>query len=315
MNKRYKKIINISIFVLVVCFVSINIGEFSSLSRLTIQEISSLVIVLLLFFITTGVTFALLVNLVGIQLSKIEIVGLSFLTNMVNYLAPLRPGAAVKAMYLKSVKDLEYSRFSSVLAANAFLALGTTSGVAIILLIHNWYFHDFLPIELLAISLVLCLLSMSPFVVKSFSWITPTGKSKFSVIVNNAIFGFEQIRENRMGILLVCTSLIIQFMLAGMLMYLVFGSIGIELTYRMALLLGVFTALANLFTVTPNNMGVQEAVIGYLIVVVGEDFNQGIVGAALLRTIHIALTFLIGSLFVQRMLIKADLSITKMMPR
>ena len=50
-----------------------------------------------------------------------------------------------------------------------------------------------------------------------------------------------------------------------------------------ALVLGVFTSMSNFFTLTPNNLLVQEAVVAYLFTVVGYDFSTGLVGAGLAR--------------------------------
>ncbi len=315
MQQKYKNLITIVILLLAIWFVSKNLEEFSSLKNISSTDVFGISVVILVFFAATGLTFSLLVNLVDTHLSKLEIVALSFLTNMVNYLAPLRPGAAVKAMYLKSAKGLNYSRFSSVFAANVFLVLATTSCAGLILLGLNWYVYHFLPWELLAVSLALFLLSISPFAVKNFSWIKLKGEGKFAGTINNAVIGFEKIRDQRTGVLLVCSSIVFQFLVSGLIMVLVYGSIGIDLTYQMALMLGVFTALANLITITPNNVGVQEAVMGYLVMIMGQDFNQGVVGASILRAIHLALTFSIGSLLVHRMMVKAELSFREMLPR
>ncbi len=313
MKQKYRNLITFAILILAVWYVSVNRQAFSTLEALGAGDIAIISAVLLVFFAATGLTFSLLVNLVETRLSSLEIVALSFLTNMVNYLAPLRPGAAVKAMYLKSVKGLEYSRFSSVFAANAFLVLATTSAAALIILGLNWYYHNLLPWELLAVSLALFLLSLAPFIVPSFSWMKLRGRGRVADAIDKAIDGFEQIRGQKAGVMLVCTSVVFQFLVSGLLMMLVYASIDIDLPYRMALLLGIFTSLANLFTVTPNNVGVQEAVMGYLVVIKGGDFNQGLVGAAILRAIHLALTFSVGLLLVNRMLLKADLNFREMM--
>ncbi len=314
MLQRYKNLLTLVIFILAAVFIWFNVEQFLILKNLRVVDIASISATLLLFFVASGVTFHLLLNLVGVRLRNLEVVGLSFLTNMVNYLAPLRPGAAIKAMYLKSVKELDYSRFTSVFAANAFLVLATTSGFAMLLLGFNWYSYGLLPWDLLLVSLAFFTLSMIPFTVKSLSWIKIEGKGNIPNTINNAIEGFEQIRGQKLGITLVCGSVIFQFMVSGVLMLLVYKSIGIELSYQIALMLGVFTALANLFTITPNNMGVQEAVMGYLVMVMGGDFNQGFVGAVILRAIHLALTFSVGSLLVQRMLMKANLKFKQVLP-
>ncbi len=314
MEQRYKNLISFIVLIIVIWYVSLHYKEFLVLQDLSARNIFEIGIVLFVFFFATGFTFSLLVKLAGTRLSGLEIVALSFLTNMINYIAPLRPGAVVKAMYLKSSKNLNYSNFSSIFAANAFLSMATTSVVAILLLGLNWSANGVLPHELLAVSVILLFLSISPFLFKNFSWIKIKREGKIAGIINNAINAFEQLREQKKGIALICGSIVIQFLIAGVTMMQVYGAIGIDLTYQMALMLGVFTALANLFTITPNNMGVQETVMGYLVMVMGGDFNQGIVGAAILRAIHVALTFSLGSILVHRMLVKSNLTFRQMLP-
>lgn len=84
-------------------------------------------------------------------------------------------------------------------------------------------------------------------------------------------------------------------------------SVGIELSFYAALMLRVFTALANLFTITPNNIGVQEIVMAYLFTVLGVDFSTGLFGASLLRVVHILLTFGLGSILIYVMISRHDL--------
>jgi uncharacterized membrane protein YbhN (UPF0104 family) len=314
MGQKRKILINVAIFVLSIWYLSTHYEEFSSLRSLRGYDITIVGGLLLFFFITTGFTFSLLINLTGNKLTALEVVALSFLTNIVNYLAPLRPGAAVKAIYLKSVKRLDYTRFSSVFAANAFLVLFTTCGVALMLLGINWYMYDLILWELLTVIIILLIFSILPFLVRNFSWIKLEGQGKFARTINNIIKGFEQIREQKTGVSLVCFSIVLQFLISGLIMMQVYQAIGVSLTYQTALMLGVFTALANLFTVTPNNIGVQEAIMGYLLMVMGGDFDQGVVGATMLRAMHILLTFSLGSILVQRMLVKANLKFRQMIP-
>ena len=84
MNQKYKNLATVAILILAVGYVGINRNEFSSLGSLGSWDILAISAALLVFFVTTGLTFSLLVSLVDTRLSFLEIVALSFLTNMVN---------------------------------------------------------------------------------------------------------------------------------------------------------------------------------------------------------------------------------------
>ena len=81
-----------------------------------------------------------------------------------------------------------------------------------------------------------------------------------------------------------------------------------------ALLLGVFASISNFFTITPNNVGVQEIVMAYLYTITGLDFTNGLLGAGLIRAVHIALTFGLTPIFTYLMLKSANLSLSAILP-
>ena len=90
----------------------------------------------------------------------------------------------------------------------------------------------------------------------------------------------------------------------------VFRSLGVPIGFLSALVIGVFTAIANFFTITPNNLGIQEAVIAYLLSVTGFDFATGVIGAGLSRVIHMIITFSLAPLFMHTLFKSENLKLT-----
>lgn len=266
---------------------------------------------LFIFFLTTGLTFTLLVRLVGQRLTIIEILGLTFLTNLINYLGPVRPGAAAKAMYLKSEKKLPYSTFSAVLAANSFVLLFITGITGLALLFILWNASNVLQIQLFIVCIAVTCLSALPFLLR-LSHINSTGV--FWDFINNAIEGFKNIKSQRISLLMVCASILLQFIISALLMIFAYSAIGDDLSLTMALVIGVFTSLSNMFTLTPNNIGVQELIMAYLYSILGMDFNHGLLGAALIRAIHIFLTLIFTPIFTYWMLRKSSFQWKDVLP-
>ena len=309
-----KNVIQI-IFTLVIMIVGItylyvNRTQLSVLKQVYYEYIIILFVITLLFFYITGYTFKLLVSLMNVNLSVIETLGLSILTNFGNYLGPIRPGAALKAMYLKSSRGLTYTKFTSVLAANTFLALLMTGSTGIILLFLLKKENLQPPTLLFFICAGLIFSSMLPFIYK-----TPNIKAKGRItkFLQSTLEGFAVIRTQQGKLILICLNFIAQFFVAALINKITFNSLGVSITFLSALTIGVFTSIANLITITPNNLGVQEAVIAYLFTITGFDFSTGIIGAGLARVIHMIITFALTPVFTHYLLKSKNLSLRKLL--
>ncbi len=258
-------------------------------------------------------TFAVLVSLVDVRISAVEAFGLSLLTNFSNYFGPARPGAAIKAMYLKRTKALPYTRFASVLAASACL-LSLTTGLTGMAALAWQTFHgvDAPPI-LTAICAALVLAAVVPFVVRAPSLERRTGR--IARLVRSALESFAVIRSRRLGLLKVCALLIAQFLVTAVCNQVAFSLLGFSLAFPSALVIAVFTSMMSLFAITPNNLGLQEALVAYLFFVAGFDFSAGVIGAGLVRVIHILITFGLTPIFVHLMQRPTNLTIAHLMGR
>jgi len=262
-------------------------------------DLAKLFLFTLLFFYVTGYTFARILSLLGIRLTNEEILGLSILTNFGNYLGPIRPGAAIKAVYLKKAKGVAYSSFASIFAANAFVAIFMMGGAGVGLL---WILppEDVdVPEYLQLVCVGLVCISMIPLYIK-----LPvlTSENRLVSILRNAVEGFHTIRSRKSGLAIISLTFLVQFVVAGLINQTVYIAIGAPITFLFAVAIGVFTSIANLFTITPNNLGVQEVVIAYIVTLAGYDFSTGLVGAALARAVHMAVTFALAPIFSHRLM-------------
>lgn len=269
-------------------------AQLTVLAQIELMELVKLTLVLFLFFVLTGYTFRLLVDLVGIKLSLLETVGLSILTNFGNYLGPARPGAVLKAAYLKSTKGLSYSYFGAVLAANSFVVFFMTGLVGLVLLVSLYLAGETVPALLGGACCVLIAVSFIPYGVKKIK-IIPI--AKLPSVIKKSLEGFSIIREQRVKLLYVCISFLGQFALSAILYIVAFAALEEPITFLSAMIIGVFTSVANFFTITPNNLGIQEIVSAYLLVITGYDFTTGVIGVSLIRIIHMLITFSLAPVF------------------
>ena len=309
-RKNWMRLVHIMVTVAVLVvgavYIHLNRDQLAVLAELSMGELVSLTLCIMLYFVCTGYTFYLLVSMLSVKLSPVEWIGLTFLTNAVNYLGPIRPGVVAKAAYLKQQKKMAYSRFSAILAANGFL-LFLYSGIAgLALLFLIWLTAGTISYPLILVCVTLVAGAMTPFVVR-FSRVERQGR--VWNIVNNAIAGFEEIRVQRGKILGVGVSVIAQYLLSASCSMIAYRALGFDLDFLAALLIGVFTSISNFFTITPNNLGVQEVVIGYLSTIVGLDFSSGLISAGVIRAIHMALSFGLAPLFSHLLLKPAGLTL------
>ncbi len=311
MKKTLRYLPTLIVVVLGVVYIYFNADKFTPLLALRPADVLPIVGVLFLFFLVTGYTFYLLVSLVSVRLSLVELVGLTFLTNFGNYLGPTRPGAAIKAIYLKGHRGLPYATFSAVLAANSFLIFFISGLTGLVLLAALWLQTGVLSMLLVAICAALLGLAGLPLV---FRFRPIPRQGRFWSIVNSALVGFEQIKSQRGKLLAVCGSVLLQYVVSAWLMVVTYRALGQEISITTALIIGVFTSIANFFTITPNNLGVQEVVMAYLYTITGMDFNSGLLGASLIRAVHILLTFGLTPIFTYFMLRAANLSLVAILP-
>lgn len=243
------------------------------------------------FFVITGVTNKLLLAVVSVRLRAIEWLTLPLLGQFANYLLPTRPGAAVKAVYLKATHTVPYARFLAVLAAHGLLILFSSGTLGLLLLLSMWIETGIFSWTLAAVFLAIIGLAVLPLIVRLRSLPGVSGQGRLARISREAITGFETFRSQGRMLLAVSASLLCQYLAVALFFTAAYRMLGIDVGFHAALMAGVFTAIAAFFTITPSNLGIQELMIAYLYSTIGLDFTSGLIGAGLFRALHIALTF------------------------
>jgi len=306
------KYIILTIFTLIgIAYIWSHLDVLEKLQAISISDVLMLFCVCFAFFLATGFTFYLLVSFLSIKLSVLETIGLTFLTSFGNYLGPARPGAVLKAIYLKGEKGLSYTRFTLVLAANSFLLLFVSGTTGVVLFFVMWADLTPMPIIVLAICLAMVGISLIPLFFLS-SRVQRNGK--VWDFLNKVIEGVEIIKGQRQRIFFVVFSIIIQYIIGAVLMVIAYGALGQNISILTALIIGVFTSILNLITITPNNLGIQEILTAYLFTISGMDFTLGLLGISLIRAAHIVLTFTFTPVVSYFMLKSADMPFSAILP-
>ena len=287
--------------------------NFSVLAELRSTELAALSLSIGVFSLATGYAFYLLAQALAVKLSPVEWLGLTFLGNALNYLSPVHPGTVVKAAYLKR-KGMAYSRFSSLLAAHSLIGLLCTGITGLVILALIWLERGIT----LPWLMVLCFALIA---VPTVSWLVPVShfrwRGRVWDLLNHALKGFDEIRSRQGMTIAVATTIIVQYIIGAFCFMIAFQALDFEVDFLTALVIGVFVPIFNLVAITPGNIGIQEMTVAYLYSVAGMNFTDGLVGAGLVRAVHVVLTFLCAPLLTYWMLNVARLgwsSLTTALP-
>lgn len=256
-----------------------------------------------LFFVATGYTFRLILALLKVDLTVGETIGLSMATNFGNYLGPTSPGAVLKAAYLKTVKGLRYSHFTAVFAVNNFLGFFVTGilGMALYFLFKAEY-----PSAPLVLALYSGVLAAGSFLFMVWRVPIVSWQGKIGDLARGIAEGFALIAGQKEKYAAILFSFVVQFVIRAALFYFVFAALGLPVTMLLAWGMAVYTSMFD-FYLTPNNLGIQEAILAYLFVLGGFEFSQGMVAAVVLRVVHLAVVFAVSPLFMFGLLRRANL--------
>jgi len=310
MKKIYQAIISFVTVAICVVYVYYHRGQLQMLKNLQVQDVVILMLLLFSFFCATGYTFKLILRLLKIELKATETIGLSVLTNFGNYLGPISPGSVIKAMYLKSTKQLNYTKFVSVFAANNFLAIFMTGFLGSILYFLIKVQFPQTPLFFLLINLGLIVGALIPFLFPAPKF---KKEGRVSQLWHSVVDGFNCIRHSKKELVVICFSYILQFICVAIAFKLTFKFLNVPISFLLSMVIAVYTAVITYFPVTPSNLGVQEAVAAYVFTLSGLDFATGMVGAGLFRVIHFIVVFAFTPVCVHILFTKQNLELKKLM--
>ncbi len=200
------------------------------------------------------------------------------LSNLANYLAPFQPGLAVR---LISLRQLGVSAWMTTHATVRQLQLSIWAAVGLFSL--AGIFNQILLIKIMAV------ISAFVFVL----WPILLRLVKLIVLEKCDNFKLAKKYKKELVDLLAPVSLtkfllpVAQYLLIAISVFIVYSDFGANIFLHDALLIAVATSLSALFSITPNNFGVQELLLGYSAHVTGLSVNDAISIAVLYRLAHL----------------------------
>lgn len=248
-----------------------------------------------LVFLMTGVNgyiTKLFLRRFNVEIGVREWFSVSVLNALGNYLTPFRGGMAFKGVYLKKRFSFSYSSFAATLAAS-YLLLFLSGGILALLLLGLLYlrsgvFQSRLFLFFALLSLLLLLPLFLPVSIRSGNPLIGKIKSVFD--------GWNIIRNDRHLIAALLLLLLLNYIFISFMYYFGFKTLGSDIGFIRAAVMGIITGYASVISITPGNLGLQEAVAGFTAQIMGSDFTHGLAVAAIIRIAQMAYLFTAGPL-------------------
>jgi uncharacterized membrane protein YbhN (UPF0104 family) len=229
-----------------------------------------------------GLLYLLMFRKLGARISYWESFSLTTLSIAANLFLPLRGGAGLRAVYLKRVYGLRYTKFAASLLVfyvlSAVIAsLGALAAVSWMMTVQGR--PGLSPI--LVVSLVVLAGSAStvyvPRLRRAGHWL----RDGLAAITE----GWYELRES--GTLLARLLAVAGLQMAGLLVSLwgAAAAIGVRLTLVEILVVGTLGVLSTLISLTPGSLGIYEATVGLAGAAVGMGGTEGVIAALVSRTV------------------------------
>jgi uncharacterized protein (TIRG00374 family) len=98
-----------------------------------------------------------------------------------------------------------------------------------------------------------------------------------------------------MGKLITLT--LVNIIIGALIFLIVFQSLGLNIPFRMALLIYLLSSFSVLINVTPGNLGVQEIITSLAAEILGVGADMGLLASLIIRAVTILAAFTLGPIF------------------
>lgn len=231
-----------------------------------------------------GFSFNILCGIYKIHLSFRDWFGLSFIANLLNQLLPYRPGIGFRFLYLKYRYQFTFSCFFNI---TLFSFLITLSASALIVCF-TWHFIH-LPQQFNKMFLTTGGIVLIMALIISLYFALPFLKSKIHAL-------HYLIQAPGMLIKVLCNNLLVHFLYA-LSFFIACKAMNTPLSFLDCLFFSGIITAAQIFPITPGNIGLLELLFGMMTQVLYQHFSMGFSIVALYRGSLWITSFFLGTLF------------------
>ncbi len=296
--------------ILLASYIGRHLSDFESLSNISFIYILLIGCCCLLALSVNGLFLKVLTIDFGIDLSFLEHFSISIVTSFGNTFLPMKGGAGLRAVYLKSKYNFDYSYFLSSLAGNYLVVFNVTSLAALIGMFSLYFvgegFHSFTACVFL---LLYVLTSWGIFYPPAvLDWIPVKLLREH---INQVLAGWQMIRKSRRTVLELFILTILYVMLSSLATWLEFAafgmkdSAGVSIGFLKSVSFTAIAILSLLISLTPAALGIKEGMLMLSSQFLGISPSQALAVSLLDRTMNftvLALFFGFASFHLKKQL-------------
>lgn len=230
----------------------------------------------------------------GIKLPSIDVVVFTFVASAMNLVLPLQIGSMVKAIHYKKKMRLTYSRYLSVISGTIIINLMVTFIVLIMSLfvtMIKWntdkkYIVIVSLVFIIGVAIVIVVLLFQERILK----ILP-----FKTYTLPVMTGFFEIFNNKRAMVVCSLNHLFMIILGGIRFATIFRCLDVSTGFVNGMLYYGLYCTSTIVPILPGNVGISEAIVGVMNLIIGSDFDVG-VAIVLINRIYYYVIALLGAL-------------------
>lgn len=283
-------IVNVLTIVIFVVYFYKNPIDTNKLKEIGFQLLLIISLIEILFtLINSYINYNILKNM-NKKTSFLDMFLLQFTNNFFNKIFP-KMGAGYRAYYLKKEYSISYSEFASTIAGLyviSFLTYGLIGLLSSIIIyykygiINNLIVIGFLGITIFNIFLIL----------KNPKINNP--KNKIIHTISRVLSGWNLIKENKKFVILLIFFTFLMIVLSSLQLKFVLKEFNVILDFIKLLFLSSISLFTSMANITPDGLGINEAIYAYSNRVVSVDANTLIAASLVLRAIKFFTSLVLG---------------------
>ena len=275
---------------LVVSYARDHLSDFRNLSNISVYYMFQIGGLFLSLLIVNGLFLKALTIDFGIDLCFHEYFSISVITSFGNIFLPMRGGAGVRAVYLKSRYNLDYSYFLSSLAGNYLIIFNVTSAAALAgMAVLYFYTGGFSFLVAGVFFFITVATSWAIFLPPAkVDWI-PIGWARMRI--NKVLSGWHRIRKSGKTVLDLFILTILFMTFATVITWLEFTAFHMEdisgnpVGLLQAMIFTSIGHLTLLVAITPAALGIRETMLMFSAQFLGISPSQALAVSLLDRTV------------------------------
>jgi len=291
-NKRLLQlVIQIAVLGYIVYYIfsrRVELGQLWNVDRIDIAT------VLVLIFVANIVRSYQLCYIAGNLDSKIPFFDSSYITmgsTLLNYL-PMNLGTIIKAKVLKKHCSLKYAHFISVMGVTILITIFSGGLLGLVSTIISKPSLD--TNNILLIGFFIISISIPIFLLYIPVSVISDKPGYIGTAMRDLILGFELIRKNGRGVLVLFLFTTTLLLLAALRLWICFKALNTPITIFGSIMFAVVSNILLIVNITPGSIGLREVLIGAIAQFTGLSFERGLFAASLDRVFSLVFTLLVG---------------------